>query len=114
MSGSSPKQLEATARNAQRFTSPRIPADGVAAIHNRGSLTIGLKSFGVPEDMPMEELAVAYPSRFSHKTISADTLNNVRCQGTIEPSLDRATYSLQEHRGLSHPEPSETPPIAEN
>jgi hypothetical protein len=120
MSGTSPKQLEATARNAQRSTKtgdacgPRTPTDGVAMIPNRGSITIGLKPFGVPEDMLVEKLAVAYTSRFPQMTTSADTLNIVRCQGPIEPSLNRAIYSLQEHRGLSNPQPPETPSIDEN
>jgi hypothetical protein len=128
MSGTSPKQLEATACNAQRSTKtgdacgPQTPCDGVAAIpdqgrgqaSDRGSQTSALKPFGGWDDIPVERSAVAYPSRFSHITISADTLNIVRCQGSIELSLDRAMYSLQDYRGLSHPQPSETPPIDEN
>jgi hypothetical protein len=122
MSGTSPKQLEATVCNAQRSTGPQTPCDGVAAIpvlseaegSDRGSQTSALKPFGGWDDILVERSAVAYPSRFSHITTSVHTLNIVRCQGSIEPSLYRAMYSLQEHRCLFHPNPSEMLPIEKN
>jgi hypothetical protein len=46
-----------------------------------------------------------------------DTLKIVRYQNAIERQLHRAItqlYRLQEHRGLSNPQPAETPPIDEN
>jgi hypothetical protein len=122
MSGTSPKQLEATARNAQRSTGPQTHSDGVGAppfrwffaISDRSPRTVAVKPFGGWDDILVERSAVAYPSRFSHTTISADTLHIVRCQGSIELPLYRAMYSLQEHRCLSNPQPPETPPIDKN
>jgi len=48
---------------------------------------------------------------------SSDTLKIVRYQNAIERQLHRAITQLQrlqEHRCLSHPDPSETPPIDPN
>ena len=117
MSGSSPKPLEANRRNAQRSPGPRTPTDGVAAISDRGSLTIALKPFGVLEATLVEKIAVAYASRFRVFPTSADTLRNVRYHNAIERQLNRAItqlYRLQEHHGLSQPQPLETPPIDQN
>ena len=135
MSGTSPKQLEANRSNAQRSTGPRTSTDGVAAISDRGSLTVVLKPFGVPEEMPMEKLAVAHrrryhilPSSNGYPTallwvqlIHAPAFPDRRspdkivcCQRPIELPLDRAMSSLQEHRCLPHSNPSETLPIDEN
>jgi len=117
MSGTSPKQLEANRRNAQRSTGPRTPTGCVAVISNRGSLTDELRQVGVPEDMLVEKIAVAYASRFRVLSSSPDTLRIVRHQNAIERQLHRAItqlYRLQEHRCLSNPQPPETLPIDEN
>jgi hypothetical protein len=101
-----------------------------------------LKPVGILEDMLVEKIAVSYwrlrralraeageicdnirnsreyhyrpdPATFALPS-PRDTLKIVRYQNTIERQLHRAMYSLQEHRGLSHPQPPETPPIDEN
>jgi hypothetical protein len=118
MSGTSPKQLEANWRNAQRSTGPQTPCDGVAAIPNRGSQTSALKPFGVREDMPVERIAVVYRRRFVGPNSRSSDIRMSEPQGfrptkAIEHQLYRAMYSLQDQRGLSHPQPSETPPIDE-
>ena len=120
MSGTSPKQLKAhktgdacksgnaCRRNAQRSTATPTPTDGVAAnpdqgrgqTSDRGSITIEIKSFGILENAPVENIAVAYCR-----------------QNAIERQLYRAITELkrlQEHRCLSHANTSETPPIDQN
>jgi hypothetical protein len=121
MSGSSPKQLEANWRNAQRSTGPQTPCDDVAAIpvlseaegSDRGSQTSALKPFSDWDDIPVERSAVAPARRFRTFRLSQAILRSVPSQNAIERPLNRATDSLQEHRGLSHLQPSETLPIDE-
>jgi hypothetical protein len=129
MSGTSPKQLEADKagdacrRNAQRSTGPRTRYPtallwvGAPAISDCGSLTIELKPFGVPEASPVEKESVANCRRSYNLPASCDTFRTLRYQNAIERQLHRAItqlYRLQEHRGLSNPQPLETPPIDEN
>jgi hypothetical protein len=173
MSGSSPKQLEANKRNAQRSTGPRTPAGkarvkfnalkhGLLAksvilpIRSRSEkrsrfdallaqLIEELKPVGILEDMLVEKIAVSYWRlrrslraeageicdnvrsfrRYPYDTDPAtlalpsshDTLKIVRYQNAIERQLHRAIRELQrlqETRCLSHPQPTETPPIDQN
>jgi len=117
MSGTNPKQLEANRRNAQRSTAPRTPTDGVAAISDCGLQTIELKPLGVPEGTQVGKIAVAPCCRSCILPSSSGTLKIVRYQNAIERQLNRAINqlrSLQEHRGLSNPQPPETLPIDEN
>ena len=114
MSGTSPKQLEANWRNAQRSTGPRTPYGCVAAISDRGLPTDDLKSASVPERMLVEKIAVSYWRLRRTLPSSRDTLKIVRYQYAIERLLHRTINqlrSLQEHRGLSHPNPMENSPI---
>ena len=170
MSGTSPKQLEANRRNAQRSTGPRTPAGkarvkfnalkhGLLAksvilpIRSRSEkrshfdallaqLIDELKPVGILEDMLVEKIAVSYwrlrralraeageicdnirnfrryPYDADPATLalpsSRNTLKIVRYQNAIERQLHRAITALkrlQEHRCLSNPQPSETPPI---
>jgi len=112
MSGTSPKQLEADKagdarksgdacwRNAQRSTGPQTPSDGRAATGGRGSRTVAVNPFGGWDDIPVGRTAVAYRR-----------LNAIECQ--LHRAI-RDLQRLQEHRCLSNPQPSETPPMDEN
>jgi hypothetical protein len=108
-------------------TGPQTPCDGVAAIpllsetegSDRRPQTIAHKSFGGWDDILVERLAVALRRRFvGPNSCSSDTRESeprgVRPTKAIERQLHRAMYSLQEHRGLFHPQPAETPPIEKN
>jgi hypothetical protein len=105
MSGSSPKQLEANKRTAQRSTGPQTPCDGVAAIpvlseaegSDRGSQTSALKPLGVRADMPMESIAVAFASRLRIAPPALNTLKNVLYQNAIKHQL----YKSGDACGLS-------------
>jgi len=120
MSGNSSKQLEANRRNAQRSIKsgnacgPRTPASCLAAISDRGLPINELKPFGVLDEILVEKTAVAYCRRSCVRPSPSDTFRIVRYQNAIERQLHRAItqlYRLQEHRCLSNPQPSETPPI---
>ncbi len=117
MSGNSPKQLEAKPRNAQRSTSPPTPTDGVAAISDRGSLTIELKPFGVLEATLVEKIAVAHCRRSCVLSSSLGAFRIFRYQYAIERQHNRAITQLrrlQDDRCLFHLQPSETRPIEQN
>jgi len=117
MSGNSPKQLEAKPRNAQRSTGPPTPTDGVAAISDRGSLTIELKPFGVLEAALVEKIAVALCCRSCVLSSSLGAFRIFRYQYAIERQHNRAIMQLrrlQDNRCLFHLQPSENPPIDQN
>ena len=124
MTGRIPKQLEANRRNPPEAgsTGPRTPASCVAAVpdqgrgqaSDRGSLTDEHRQVDVLEDMLVEKIAVAHASRFRVPPSSPDTFGHVHFENAIERQLNRAIYSLQEHRCLFHPQPLETPPIDKN
>ncbi len=111
MSGSSPKQLEATACNAQRSTGPQTPSDGIAATGGRGLRTVAVKPFGGWEDMLVQKVTVAHCRRSCLLPPILDTLNILHFENAIELPLNRAIYSLQEHCCFSHPNPWGTAPI---
>ncbi len=117
MSGSSPKQLEANWRNAQHSTGPPTLTDSVAAISDRGSLTIELKAFGVLEVTLVEKIAVAHCRQSCVLPSSLNIFKIVRYQNAIERQLHRATTQLQRlqvYRCLSNLQPPETSPIDQN
>ena len=123
MSGNSPKQLEAKPRNAQRSIKsgdacgPRTPTDGVAAVTDRGSLTIELKPFGVLEATLVEKIAVAHCCRSCVLSSSLGAFRIFRYQYAIERQHNRAITQLrrlQDDRCLFHLQPSETRPIEQN
>ncbi len=119
MSGSSPKQLEAKRRNATRSTGHRTPANGlgVAAISDRGSLTIELKPFGVLEATLVEKIAVAHCRRSCVLSSSLGAFRIFRYQYAIERQHNRSIMQLrrlQDDRCLFHLQPSETRPIEQN
>ncbi len=123
MSGNSPKQLEAKPRNAQRSIKsgdacgPPTPTDGVAAISDRGSLTIELKPFGVLEATLVEKIAVAHCRRSCVLSSSLGAFRIFRYQYAIERQHNRAITQLrrlQDDRCLFHIQPSETRTIEQN
>ncbi len=123
MSGNSPKQLEAKPRNAQRSIKsgnacgPRMPTDGVAAISDRGSLTIELKPFGVLEATLVEKIAVAHCRRSCVLSSSLGAFGIFRYQYAIERQHNRAITQLQRLQDdccLFHLQPSETRPIEQD
>ncbi|MFQ6008654.1 MAG: hypothetical protein ACE5K8_06850 [Candidatus Zixiibacteriota bacterium] len=127
MSGTSPKQLEANRRNAQRSTKtgdacgPQTPCDGVAAIpvlsevegSDRGLQTSALKPFGGWDDIPVARSAVAHIRRSIPRQV-LHLSGGFSFKNAIEHQLHRTMYSLQDYRRLSNSNLLETPPIDVN